>query len=669
MKRVLIFFFATFFLFNESTGFATTLKTSADSLNNPTIAGKLQKNTVKIGGLTISTPEFYVLKSENKNIGAFAPDEGEFTLTINNQYCIPVCERNAERWHLDKKIKGGTLVIRKRFKKAYFLTTDFNYDYSQQKNTIAFPDSFKEFIKNNELVNPAMDILGAKLESNELAVAVFETVTGFFYYIFDPDRTESEKLFFLRKSKYTALYEKFEVAYQPYGRKVFDIPAPQLTVSRIDIDFKNENKDNATYRVLMEIKLNSDLNGLSLKLIDHFYTFNKNTREVESRRALQVQSLKINGQNADFVHKANRLVVDFGKTIKKGATITCETELKGDILYHPNGDNFWKLGNIAWYPQANLNEERATIHIKAKVYGGYSVFASGNTISLKRKNDSTAIETELNFPVQRPVITAGKYFIHKKNLKNRSCIVATHGTKKKKASKKVLNYFFAASDIMEKAFNKPYPFEQQYIIETNFRAYEEGPSIIFTGKDIFDPKKESDELTNLKFLKKISKAYFRHMINIPDENELWISESFSEYTAALTYMSLFRKRKVAEKKFMKILRLWKRGAELVKSGSSIYLANHLSLRKKKDFYDKLHLLYDKGPYVLHVLRIKMQDKYGKQNGDRMFFIWINSILKSFKGRYVNTYDCIRLLNMITKDDWTPFFERYIFGDETPELNI
>ncbi|BBB31788.1 hypothetical protein TTHT_0146 [Thermotomaculum hydrothermale] len=665
LKQFLMVLIAFFVLFSLK---AQTLREQVKSLYSPEVYGKIQSTNFKLGDLTVTSESIFGVKALNKKCGIII-NNGEFKLKIKNKYCIPVVKRNTKRFHISTTNSIGELTITKKFDNAYILTTNDLGATTPLQSDIKLPESLKKFIVENPFIDPAIDFTGAKLQNNDITVAVFETTLGYFYYVFDPDDTESEQLFYLRKSKYIDYYEMYEIAYQPYEREVYELTAPDFSVTHIDLNVVNTQKDLVTIDAKLTITAETTLNGLTFDLVNSYYTLNTNTGRISGSKELKVDSLKINGEDSDYIHYSHKLLVKLPQGAKKGDKIVLYTRLSGDILHRLFGDNFWQLDNYAWYPKAKLKEEHATIHIKATVPDNFTVFASGDTVSFKKKDGYKTIETKLDYPIQRPLISAGKYFIHKKKALGRSCIVATHGTKKDKNSKRLLNYFFAASDIIERGVNKPYPFKDQYIIETNFDRYYTGPSIIYVGSEIFNPKYETIDDLNLLFINDIARAYFRFRLNLPNENEFWISEGFSQYIAAITYTQLFRKRKVAQKKFIRILRKWKRGAELVKSGDSIYLASHLCGKKSKDIYDMVHLYYDKAPLVLHALRLEMQKKYGAQNGDRMFFVWISSILKSFSGRYVNTYDCIRLLNMITRDNWQPFFDKYIFGTETPDINI
>src|SRR5204862_517503 len=82
-----------------------------------------------------------------------------------------------------------------------------------------------------------------------------------------------------------------------------------------------------------------------------------------------------------------------------------------------------------------------------------------------------------------------------------------------------------------------------------------------------------------------------------------------------------------------------------------YLANSIegddSIRERRD------LLYDKGPLVLHALR--------QEVGDATFFQILRTTLGSFTLKPIWTRDFIATTNLVTKRDFRPWFDRYVFG--------
>ena len=59
---------------------------------------------------------------------------------------------------------------------------------------------------------------------------------------------------------------------------------------------------------------------------------------------------------------------------------------------------------------------------------------------------------------------------------------------------------------------------------------------------------------------------------------------------------------------------------------------------------------------------------GINEGDDMFFSWIRSYVKNFTFKVGATPHLITMLHQITGEDWQAFFERYIYGVETPTID-
>lgn len=106
----------------------------------------------------------------------------------------------------------------------------------------------------------------------------------------------------------------------------------------------------------------------------------------------------------------------------------------------------------------------------------------------------------------------------------------------------------------------------------------------------------------------------------------------------------------------------------ISKGGSIYLAGYLGGRDI-DWRDRQALLYARGPLVLHAIRQELAKSAGNaQDGDRLFITWIRSYIKNFSFKTAETRHLIGILNQITKKDWQPWFDRYVFGTETPSVN-
>jgi aminopeptidase N len=75
------------------------------------------------------------------------------------------------------------------------------------------------------------------------------------------------------------------------------------------------------------------------------------------------------------------------------------------------------------------------------------------------------------------------------------------------------------------------------------------------------------------------------------------------------------------------------------------------------------LLYGKGPYVLHALRQEIGDETFKK---LLYYMTVQPHKKRMK---VSTEDVIQLVNVLTGENYRPWFERYVYGTEVPELEL
>jgi len=170
---------------------------------------------------------------------------------------------------------------------------------------------------------------------------------------------------------------------------------------------------------------------------------------------------------------------------------------------------------------------------------------------------------------------------------------------------------------------------------------------------------------NERYVHEIAHAWWGHIVKMDSLEEQWLTESFAEYSAALCLQAL-KGGKKGKKEFEKIYKQWRGGVKMLGDGQSIYLANYIGYKNQKDNMDRIRLLYQKGPIVLHALRLELQKMYGsKKEGDKYFFTLLRSFLKTFNNKWGSTKDFVGILNFITKKDWQPWFEKYVYGTETP----
>ena len=132
----------------------------------------------------------------------------------------------------------------------------------------------------------------------------------------------------------------------------------------------------------------------------------------------------------------------------------------------------------------------------------------------------------------------------------------------------------------------------------------------------------------------------------------WISESWAEYSAGLMTEGIDKKR------FHTKLEGWKKYAlEADKYGTiaTAYRSDSMEYGAARE-----HLLYDKGPYVVHMLRTWM--------GWEKFSRYVGTIQSKYKGTDINTDTLAREASAVMGYDMFPFFDQWVRDRGIPRVH-
>ncbi|HJW95491.1 MAG TPA: M1 family aminopeptidase [Thermoanaerobaculia bacterium] len=169
--------------------------------------------------------------------------------------------------------------------------------------------------------------------------------------------------------------------------------------------------------------------------------------------------------------------------------------------------------------------------------------------------------------------------------------------------------------------------------------------------------------------------WWGHQVGWRSYHDVWLSEGFAEFTAALVwqqtagwngYNQLF------EKKRKRILER-PTGATITNDQAGpIYLGYRLSTWQDPEAY--AIIVYEKGAYVLHMLRMAMQDR-SRKNPDEPFIAAMTDFAQTYTGKNPSTRDFQKVVekhmpkNMDLQGngslDW--FFKQWVYGTAIPKL--
>jgi hypothetical protein len=174
----------------------------------------------------------------------------------------------------------------------------------------------------------------------------------------------------------------------------------------------------------------------------------------------------------------------------------------------------------------------------------------------------------------------------------------------------------------------------------------------------------------------VAHQWWGHTVGFASYRDQWMSEGFSDMSASL-YLSLI------EKNPKKFLTFWNDERELLlerdPQGFRAIDAGPLTMgyrtsNSRTGFGTTRRLIYPKGAYVLHMLRMMMHDN---RTGDQHFKETMQDFVKTYSGRSATTEDFKAMIEKhMTPEmdlegnhrmDW--FFNEYVYGTGIPTYKI
>ena len=174
----------------------------------------------------------------------------------------------------------------------------------------------------------------------------------------------------------------------------------------------------------------------------------------------------------------------------------------------------------------------------------------------------------------------------------------------------------------------------------------------------------------------VAHQWWGHAVGFNSYRDQWMSEGFAEMSASLFLQ-------MVEKNPKKFIEFWNDERELLlernKEGFRAIDAGPLTLgyrlsNTKSGFDITRRLIYPKGAYVLHMIRMMMWDS---RTGDQHFKETMQDFVKTYAGRAATTEDFKAMVEKHMtpemdlggnhKMDW--FFNQYVYGTELPSYSL
>ena len=165
----------------------------------------------------------------------------------------------------------------------------------------------------------------------------------------------------------------------------------------------------------------------------------------------------------------------------------------------------------------------------------------------------------------------------------------------------------------------------------------------------------------------ISHQWWGHLVSWHDYHDQWLSEGFAQFSAGL-----YVHRAQGEKKFRTfleadrdfILSTAPGATERANDAGPIYLGRRLAWERNPGGY---RLVYAKGAFVLHMLRMMMYDN--TRDDDSRFIAMMRDFVKTYSGKGASTADFKAICDKHFGQDMGWFFDQWVYGTNIPKISI
>jgi hypothetical protein len=660
--------------------FAGGLAEMAARIDHPTLGTPISiDRPLQIGRAAIDPgagATVRVLLAGDEKCGVAIEGPATFRLVIDDPFSAPIAERNLDRASkLEARKSGETLEVKFTVDSAvvWWWEAPGSADGGAgSPGPEGLPAWAAEVLDDPVFAPPSVELIAARgVAAEGVVYALMDSGKGTYLYATDPVDNRIEELSHVDKVKSSESVHRGRhflesLVTQPLGRAWWDRAPRPLVATHSEIGIVNDAASHVRVSTMVDLLAMRPRVGIWRSSLQDrlFSTTNKQLRNT-------VTSAKVNGKPADFVQLGSQLLIAVDPPVEAGATARIEVANQGNLAIRPGSGTSWTLGTWAWHPDPGWNGDMSTSIITLEVPKDQVPFASGTMVSVTTGETSTVLTTKLDRPMQFVVAAAGSYHLYSDTRKGLTCTVGSYLFGKEKAAERLIDLFFAAEDFYSQLFASPYPFREVDIVEVNDWGFGQAPpGIIFITQEAFEPKTDVmnqffSNGVNERFVHEIAHAWWGHLVKIDSLEEQWLSESFAEYSAALCIQALAGGKK-GQREFDEILKGWRSRAKEVGRGASVYLANYLAGEDRTDLLDRHYLLYDKGPLVIHGIRLQLARMYGTEEGDRVFATFLQGVQINFSYKWGATRHLVGILNQLTGEDWQPWFERYVYGCEMPD---
>jgi hypothetical protein len=421
------------------------------------------------------------------------------------------------------------------------------------------------------------------------------------------------------------------------------------------------------------------------------------------------------GREIKFIQEPKKkdadLWVILPEPLAKGPTYTLTLAYEGDEVVHSEGSgNFFVGQRTRWYPRLRTPfdalEDRTLFHMRFETPKEFTLVATGKPVSTRADGKTTVSEWDTVIPYGVVGFNYGKF--KPKSQKDGDmeiAVYANEGLGDELAGLKMLldnnpeaaqamgittggfNTTGMTGRMLADAVNSvhvftyyfgPVPFHTLAVTQQPSSVFGQSwPTLVFMPYTSFLDGTIQNQLglrsgRSREFLDEvgsheIAHQWWGHLVSGKTYHDQWLEEGFAQYSAGL-----YTHRVLGEKKFKEFMAAQRRDILQTQAGDRlppnsagpIWLGHRLSAEKMPW---ASRLMYSKGAYVLHTLRMMLYD-YSRSD-DTRFVRMMRDFATEYAGKSATTEDFKRIVDRHFGQDMSWFFNQWVYGTTIPHITV
>jgi hypothetical protein len=424
---------------------------------------------------------------------------------------------------------------------------------------------------------------------------------------------------------------------------------------------------------------------------------------------LRVSKVTVDGQEIPFIQEDKKddaaLSIVLVQPLEKGSTHEVALEYEGDkVVLKEGGGNFAVGARESWYPNINMFRDHAKFDLTFRVPKQYMLVSVGKLEKQWTDKDQACSHWVSDIPLAVAGFNYGTF--KKKSITDSTLGIDIEGY----AASEAPDYLRMAQSATSGTMSPSSLIDQTMVDAQNaLRVYaswfgksafpriaitqqpqfnfgQSWPSLVYLPMSAYLDSTQRFQLMGginnglTDFVEEVTPhevahQYWGHMVGWSSYHDQWLSEGFATFSAGL-FLQLTRKNldpfqhywDQARKSLVEKNNYGKRAND----AGPLWLGLRLISEKNSGAYRAV--VYEKGAYVLHMLRQLMRDS---KDGDRPFIAMMQDFVQQHRDRSASTESFQRVVEQhITpqmnlrgdgKMDW--FFQEWVYGTAIPKYKL